>query len=261
VCRSSARVRTLALLVLTLAACRARPQPSPQYDQAYALYNRLYQKSLDDAYGDPQMLAAAELLRQVDPASSSAVEAGELLGKVEKGMKDYNDRQLRLRVEEQALEKPSRWEGSAPDLPTRQAGLPAAGPTLEMTRDDFLAHFGDCFEFKGAYQQREKQGEAYAVRVGPCLGRYPAFAQSLVVLMDNKVTAVVAMVDVKTVVVDAGSPPASTIALRPPVAPPPAAETPTSPRGPLPPGEERQIHVPGAPVPSNAAGPPSVLPW
>ncbi len=257
---TSSRVLTLALLVLTLAACRARPQPSPQYDQAYGLYNRLYQKSLDDAYGDPQMVAVVELLHQVAPTSSSAADAAELLNKVESGMKDYNAREALLHEQEQALEKPARWTGSASaDLPTR-APSATPGPVLEMTRDDFLAHFGDCFEFKGVYQQREKQGEAYGVRTGPCLGRYQAFAQSLVVLMDNKVTAVVSIADVKTIVVDAGAPEqAAAEAPAPPPAPP--DDAPALPRGPLPPGEVREIHTPGAPVPANAVGQPSVLPW
>jgi hypothetical protein len=257
--RPSLRVGALALLAVAMVACR-RPQPSPQFLQASQLYNALYTKSLDDAYGDPKMKDVDDLLQQVDPASSSAADAHELQAKVEAGMKEYAEREARVRAEEQALEKPARWAGST------QADLPAAppaataGPTLEMTRDDFLAHFGDCFDFKGEYRQGDKAGEAYGVRSGPCEARYKQFVSNLVVLLDNKVKALVALSDVKTITPDAGAP-APVEAAKPPPPAPAVAQTPTLPRGPVPPGEVRVIHTPGAPDPSNAAGPPSVLPW
>jgi len=257
------RVGTLAWLTLAFAACHGRPQPSPQYKQAVALYNELYQKSLDDAYGEPQMAMVHELLQQVDPASASAADAKELQAKVESGMKEYAERDARVRAEVQAaVARPTHWDTpSAQELPARAAGQ-AAGPTLDMTRDDFLAHFGDCFDFRGEYRQGERSGEAYGVRAGDCQARYKPFVASLVVLLDNRVKALVPMSDVKTVYADAGAaPPAPSAAAAAPPAPPVRSETPALPRGPLPPGEARQIHVPGAPVPSNAAGDPSVLPW
>jgi hypothetical protein len=257
----SSRAASLALLVMAGAACRAHPQPSPQFAQASDLYNRLYAKSLDDAYGDPQMAMVVELLTQVDPASSSAPDAHVLRDTVEQGMKEYADREARLRAEVQALEKPARWTGSGHvDLPERSPSVGANGPTLEMTRDDFLSHFGDCFDFRGEYRQGTKSGEAYGVRAGDCEVRYKPFVANLVILLDNRVKALVPLSDVKTVTVDAGPGPAP-VAVPPVAAGPKAEPGPTLPRGPLPPGEERVIHTPGAPDPHNEAGPPSVLPW
>jgi hypothetical protein len=140
-------------------------------------------------------------------------------------------------------------------------GPALAGPTLDMTRDDFLSHFGDCFDFKGEYRQGEKSGEAYGVRKGDCEARYKPFVSSLVVLIDNRVRSLVPLADVRTIMVDAGAGPAAVAAPAPPAPAPPTEQGPTLPRGPLPPGEVRVIHTPGAPDPSNSAGPPSVLPW
>jgi hypothetical protein len=228
----------VAALLLALASCYRKPADSPQFAEAFALYNQLYARSLDDSYGDPQMPKVAELLRQVDSRSAQATEAKELLAKVEQGLADFHSRAQQLAAMAASADAPAEFKGgTALPAPT---GLPAppalAGPALGMTRDEFTARFGDCFDLKGDYVQGEKRGEAFAVR-STCAERFPSFAQALVVLIDNRVTALVPTKDVTVKTVDAGDRP-------PPPLPPPA---PTQPP-PVPPTPVR--YYPGQPRPN-----------
>ncbi len=243
--RSTSQV--VAALLLALASCYRKPADSPRFEEAFTLYNQLYAKSLDDSYGDPQMPKVADLLRQVDSRSAQASEAKELLAKVENGMADYHSRAEQLAAMAASADAPAEFKGgTALPAPT---GLPAppapAGPALGMTRDEFTARFGDCFDLKGDYVQGDKHGEAFAVR-STCVERFPTFAQALVVLIDNRVTALVPTKDVTVKTVDAGvTAPAPQL--------PPAAQPPSAPPTPVRyyPGQPRP-DLPGETTPAPA---------
>jgi hypothetical protein len=234
--RSTSQV--VAALLLALASCYRKPADSPQFEEAFTLYNQLYAKSLDDSYGDPQMSKVADLLRQVDPRSAQGTEAKELLTKVEQGMTDSRARSQQLAAMAASADAPAEFKGGGTALPA-PTGLPAppapSGPALGMTRDDFTARFGDCFDLKGDYVQGDKRGEAFAVR-STCAERYPTFAQALVVLIDNRVTALVPTKDVTVKTVDAGQ-----------MAPPPILPAATAQPPPAPPTQVR--FYPGQPRP------------
>ena len=247
------RPKSLALLLaLVLVACRRGPVQSPQFQEAFGLYNQLYARSLDDAYGDPQMAQVADLLAQVDPKSLQVGEAQDLLAKVTAGMADYRARAVKVADEQRAVNAPSTFKGfGAVDLTPRGVApepATAMAPTLGMTRDAFTARFGDCFARQGDYEQGDKRGEAFAV-LPACVARFPAFADSLVVLLDNRVSSLVHTKDVAVRVVDAGEPAPESKPLLPPVraVPPPPAPAPQTVR-----------YLPGAPHPDRPPGTPEV---
>jgi len=239
--RSTAQV--VPALLLVVAGCNRTPAESPQFQEAFALYNELYTKSLDDAYGDPQMPHVADLLRHVDPRSAPGPEAKDLLAKVEQGMADYHARAEKIAAMAASADAPVEFKGGG-GLPLPQ-GLPpptapAGGPALGMTRDEFLARFGDCFDRKGDYEQGSKRGEAFAVR-SSCAARFPTFTNQLVVLIDNQVTSLVPTKEVTVRTVDAGEPAIPSAPPSPPIFPPPV---PTQVR-----------FYPGAPRPDQAGAP------
>ncbi len=228
----------LCLAFLAAAGCRRGRGDSPQFEQAFRRYTQLYADKLDDAYGDPAMAQVLALLRQVDPRSSRAAEAAELESKVEKGMKEFADREARLAAADKAAAAAPAWpaarEGPAP---VAAPPVAAAGPALGMTRDEFLGKFGGCFVEKGLYEQGAKHGEAYAMKLA-CAARYPFLQGDLVVLLDGRVSRLVPLSDVT---VSTREKPAAT-----PPAPPPPAKPP-----PPPPPAPRTVHwMPGGPRPT-----------
>ncbi len=224
--------------MLALVSCYRKPPDSPQFEEAFALYNQLYAKGLDDAYGEPQMARVAELLQQVDPKSGQGLESKDLLSKVEHGITEYHARADRLAAVAASADAPVEFKGGGFALPA-PTGVPPppgpAAPALGMTRDEFTARFGDCFDRKGDYEQGEKRGEAFGVRPS-CAERFPTFANALVVLMDNRVTQLVPTKEVKVLTVDAGdalpvqAPQAAVPAVAPPAPPVPVKYYPGQPR-------------------------------
>jgi uncharacterized protein YktA (UPF0223 family) len=231
----------LLVLLFACAGCHRTPPDSEDFQAAFELYNQLYAASLDDSYSDARMLRVVDLLNKVDPASAQAAEAKDLLEKVQKGIAEAKARADRVAADQKAADAPAKFTGGTTfETPKPPMPAAAAGPSLGMTRDEFTAKFGDCFERKGDYEQGEKRGEAFGL-VASCKERFPAFAESLVILVDNKVATLMPMTEVTVRTVDAGPPPP------PPPAPAGPAPVPTR-------------FLPGAPVPTapSAGTPPPV---
>jgi len=248
------RGQVAAALLLALVSCYRKPPDSPQFEEAFTLYNQLYAKGLDDAYGEPQMARVADLLREVDPKSAQGLEAKDLLTKVERGMMEYHARAERLAAMAASADLPAEFKGGGIILPTSTAvpaPAAAAAPALGMTRDEFTARFGDCFDRKGDYEQGDKRGEAFAVRPG-CVERFPTFANALVVLIDNRVTQLIPTKEVKVLTVDAGeAAPSEALPVPAPAVVPPGP--------PAPPTQVR--YYPGQPRPDLAGeAPPAPAP-
>jgi hypothetical protein len=118
-----------------------------------------------------------------------------------------------------------------------------------MSRADFLAKFGNCFELKGLYKQGDKQGEAYLVQES-CAKQFPAFTKNLVILLDNQVSRLLPLNDAVAIGPDAGP----TEEPAPP--PPPKAEPPPPAEPPLP----AAPHLPGMPRSEAPPAPPPESP-
>ena len=81
---------SVAIAALLLAGCRRAPAPpSPEYEEAYRIHEKLYVAQLDEAYGSPQMDRAVELLQQVKPNSADAEDARRLLAAIQLGKQQY----------------------------------------------------------------------------------------------------------------------------------------------------------------------------
>ncbi|MHB1845741.1 MAG: hypothetical protein ACYCWW_13015 [Deltaproteobacteria bacterium] len=186
------------LSVLALAACARRGAGgSPQLERALRLYDQLYAAKLDDAYGEPEMREVLELLGKVDPASSQAPEARELRAKVTQGIAEFERRAAKVSAAERAASGPPA-EAVPSELPGAARSPEPDGPPLGLQKGAFLARFGDCFELRGSYQEGQRLGEAYRLR-SSCAERYPALAESLVVLMGGRVSSAVPLSEVHTV--------------------------------------------------------------
>ncbi|HET9036818.1 MAG TPA: hypothetical protein VFN45_11455, partial [Myxococcaceae bacterium] len=85
--------RFLALVLLLVLTGCARKEASPEYTRASERFNKLYAKSLDDAYLDPGMREVEALLEKVPPDSLDAQAAAQLLARI---------RENRTRIEQAA---------------------------------------------------------------------------------------------------------------------------------------------------------------
>jgi hypothetical protein len=144
---------------LLLAAC-SRPQPSPEYERARALWTEIVKARADDASQDPRADEVLALLGQVPPASADAAAAAELRGRIEADRK--------ARVEERERRDRLVAQAAAPhDMPSAGAaagggggggsepqGGADAGPTPEvrvgMSVAELEKQFGDCFSRREA---------------------------------------------------------------------------------------------------------------
>jgi hypothetical protein len=192
-----------------------------------------------------------DLLSKVAPNSSQAGEAKELSEKVEKGMSDAKARAEKVAEDQRIAEAPTKsdfhWASDAPRAaaPAAPTGPASSGPSLGMTHDELVSKFGDCFERRGDFEQGDKRGEAFGL-LPACKAKFPSFAESIVVLIDNKVSSLVPLKDVNVRTADAGSPAPAQAAPAPPT---PAA----APAAPAPPPQTVR-YMPGGPIPQTPSG-------
>jgi hypothetical protein len=151
--------RTVPLLALAALLACARPQPSPEYEKARAIWHQLVQERGLDAASDPRSDEVLVLLGRVDAGSLDASEAATLRHAIE------GDR--RARAEElahrQELVAKAAKPTPAPVLPqaaVEVAPPPAAPPPLKlgMKLEDFRASHGDCFAARGPVQYPAPDG-------------------------------------------------------------------------------------------------------
>ena len=149
--------RTVPLLVLAALLACARPQPSPEYEKARAIWHQLVQERGLDAASDPRSDEVLALLGRVDPGSLDASEAATLRHAIE------GDR--RARIEElarrQELVAKAAKPTAAPVLPpTAEVAKPAAEPALKlgMKLEEFRASHGACFAARGPVQYPAPDG-------------------------------------------------------------------------------------------------------
>jgi hypothetical protein len=215
--------RFLALVLLLILTGCARKEASPEYTRASERFNKLYAKSLDDAYLDPGMREVEALLEKVPPDSLDAQAAAQLLARI---------RENRTRLEQAANERdkalaaartgptfsgpsvtsppPPPISGRATPPPAPDAGPPVA-PTAGMAMRDFNRLFGDCFEPAGPVEVNGRgTRDSYSmVDSDRCRRSMPAMANSIVLADAQSVMGIVPKSALQRVPVDGGTPPAS----------------------------------------------------
>ena len=217
----ASRSLLLAAVALVSFACRKVGPPSPDYDRAYRIYERLYVSQLDDAFGDPQMDEAEALLKKVDPRSVDSELAQRLLQSIADGRK----RLAAERAEDEkrrALLRASMAPTVAPPMgpmfvePLAAAGAPDGGaadaavaeadagppdPAAAGTKfDDLQRASNGCLVPGLPFKEvgTGKQGASYRLNAAdPLCGGKLGLGGQLVLVMDGKVYAKVSDKDVK----------------------------------------------------------------
>ena len=94
--------------LILIAGCRKAPgPPSPEYEEAYRIHEKLYVAQLDEAYGAPQMDRALELLKQVKSSSSDAPDARRLIAAIELGKQQFARQAEEDKKRKAALSQPA----------------------------------------------------------------------------------------------------------------------------------------------------------
>jgi hypothetical protein len=125
---------SLAALALAAGCRRGPPPPSPEYDEARAIYEKLYASQLDDAYGDPQMNQVVELLKRVSKESAEAEAAQKLLERIDVGKKEFAKQQAESEARRAAM-KAGPPPGSSSASLTPSAFPPAEPPAEAQLAD------------------------------------------------------------------------------------------------------------------------------
>jgi hypothetical protein len=212
--------RFLALLLLLVLTGCARKEASPEYTRASERFNKLYAKSLDDAYLDPGMHEVEALLEKVPPDSLDAQAAAQLLARIrenrtrfEQGAKD-REKALAAARTAPTFSGPSVAPPPPPPLSARttppltpDAGPPVA-PTAGMAMRDFNRLFGDCFEPAGPVEVNGRgPRDSYSmVDSDRCRRSMPALANSLVLADAQSVMGIVPKSALQRTPADGGTP-------------------------------------------------------
>jgi hypothetical protein len=190
-------VCALLLAGLALAGCSRKPlQPSPDYQQAAALYQQLYATKLDDAYGDPRIADVEAGLQRVDPRSADARAAKELLTTIEQGRAEFakaQERRRQMGVTATAdLKKGSNIDPQAV-LGSRE--VPDAGPAQDpfgpgASIADLNRETGGCLIADQPFREEGtgKVGQLY--RLAPsssCKDKLPGFVGQAAMVIDGKI--------------------------------------------------------------------------
>jgi hypothetical protein len=193
----------LAAGLLLLAAC-SRPQPSPEYERARALWSEIVKARADDASQDPRADEVLALLAQVPSSSADATAAGELRGRIEGDRKARaEERERRERLVAQAgapQEMPSGGSAVAP--PPAPAGegesaAPAPAIRIGMTVKELEKEFGDCFARRepvrigGGPDGGAREGDLWAMKDDEgCRARHAALVGQGILVAGGQVAGV-----------------------------------------------------------------------
>jgi hypothetical protein len=264
----------LTISFLVLAGCRARQTgPDANYEKGSRIYQQLYAQELDDAYGDPKMNEASDLLKKVDPRSIDAESAQRMLASIDSG---------RALLQKQQAARNKMADAAAKSLTAQQQidpvkiiaastpkelaqEKPDAGPEIDpygpgVSISDLNATSGGCLSAGEPFRERETNmtGTVYRVGKSPqCGDRLPGLSGQVVLVgKDGRVyrrladptSGIAASPDA-----GAAAPPAVAAATSNPAPPAPAAQ----------PGADTAadagqagFYIPGMPIPDQMQQPP-----
>lgn len=189
-------VRTILTVSLLVLACRPRVTgPDANYEKAARIYQQLYAVQLDDAYGDPKMNEAAELLKKVDPHSIDAESAQRMLASIETGRaalkKQQAARSKMAAAAAQSLASQPQIDpvkiiaASAPKEERLDAGpqVDPYGPGSSI--NDLNSTSGGCLTAGEPFREQETNvtGTVYRVGKAPqCADRLPGLSGQVVLV-------------------------------------------------------------------------------
>jgi hypothetical protein len=172
-------------VLLVLAAspgCRRERGHSKAFDDASALFRKVYAEKLDDAYDDPRMQEVERLLAVVPPQSIDSPAARELQQRIAAGRAA-----LAAQREQANAPPPDQAPPADPWAHDPEPPPPAAGPPLPvtgMTVEELKRRFSDCFAFKsnGDLPDKTKHDIWGLKDSAACRKAYPQLADDLLVI-------------------------------------------------------------------------------
>jgi hypothetical protein len=270
----------LAVSLLALAGCRARQTgPDANYEKGARIYQQLYAAQLDDAYGDPKMNEAAELLKKVDPRSVDAESAQRMLASIDSG---------RALLQKQQAARNKMAQAAAASLVNQQRTIdpqkiiaasapmelakPDAGPEVDpygpgASINELNSTSGGCLIAGEPFRERETNvtGRVYRIGKAPqCADRLPGLSGQVVLVgADGRIYRRLADPTPSSPSADAGVA-AAPVAVAPPVAAAtPKPSPPPAPAAAQPSGDSAAdadagvagFYLPGMPIPDQLQQP------
>lgn len=178
--------------LLALAGCRARQTgPDANYEKGSQIYQRLYASQLDDAYGDPKMNEAVELLKKVDLRSVDAESAQRMLASIETGratLKKQQDARNKMAAAA-ALSLAKQPQLDAQKIIAAANAPPDAGPAADpygpgASLAELNESSGGCLTAGEPFREKETNvtGTVYRVGKGSCADRLPGLSGQVVLV-------------------------------------------------------------------------------
>lgn len=181
--------RTALLLILfALAApgCRRERGHSKAFDDASALFRKVYAEKLDDAYDDPRMQEVERLLSVVPPQSIDSSAAQELQKRIADGRAALLAQREGAGAPPQEAQPPADpWadeRNDPPPPPPPDAGAPHPVPGMPV--EELRRRFSDCFSFKfnGSLPDKTKHDLWEMADSSACRKAHPELADQMLVI-------------------------------------------------------------------------------
>ena len=254
---------------MVLAGCRERQTgPDANYEKGSRIYQQLYAQELDDAYGDPKMNEAAELLKKVDPRSVDADSARRMLASIDSGRALLRKQQsARNQMAVAAAASFAKQQQIDPQQ-VIAANTPDAGPAADpygpgAAVAEINASSGGCLTAGEPFREKETNvvGTVYRVGKAPqCAERLPGLmGQVVLVGADGHVYRRLADPTPAQAPTSLPPPPDAGAVAAAPDAGTPAAKPKAPPAAAAQPGDDSaadagaQLYIPGMPMPEGMA--------
>jgi hypothetical protein len=257
----------LSVSLLLLAGCRARQTgPDENYEKGSRIYQQLYATQLDDAYGDPKMDVAAELLKKVDPRSIDFESAKRMLASIEIGRavlaKQRAARNKMAAAAAASIASQPQFDPakiSAASAPPDAGVVDPFGPGAAIA--DINATSGGCLTAGEPYREQGTGAKGTVYRLGKspkCAEQLPGFVGEAVLVADGHIYRRMAdptpMKDPTPLVPPAADAGPAKAAAKPNPPVQPAGDQ--SAEGTTDAGAAPQLYIPGMPLPEGMAPPP-----
>jgi hypothetical protein len=175
--------RTL-LLLLLVAGCRRERGHSKAFDDASALFRKVYAEKLDDAFDDPRMQEVERLLSVVPPQSIDSPAAQELQQRITAGRAALAAEREAAAAPEAQAPPPDPWARTPEPPPPPQPNAGPPHPVPGMTVEELKRRFAGCFSFRhnGALPDKTRHDIWGMADTAACRKAHPEQADQLLVI-------------------------------------------------------------------------------
>jgi hypothetical protein len=187
--------RTFILAAALLAACREhKTGPDANYEQGARIYQQLYATELDEAYGDPRMNEAEELLKKVDPRSVDAEAAQRMLASIDTGRAALSQQRADREKMAAAVSASARPPSNIDPQRILAEATPDAGVTDPFGPGASIAELnassGGCLTEGEPFREQGTGATGSVYRLGKseqCTARFPGLVGQVVLVTDGHI--------------------------------------------------------------------------